>query len=101
MLIVSLALMVIGAIIIFVGFKVKQRGKTSFIAGNNSVFIPKNETKLAKQIGFIIMFFGLITMLFPIVHHFFNNIEGTYFAILAGIHILAVFVFMLMDQMEN
>lgn len=100
MLVISLVFIVLGLVIIFVGFSIKQKGKTSFIAGNNEVFVPKNEKKLAGRLGFVIMLFGLETVLFPIVYQFLNGIEGYHFAILAVPHMLAVFVLMLIDQME-
>ena len=100
MLVVSLVVMVIGVIIIFVGWNVRKKGTTAFIAGNNEVFVPKNERKLADRIGSLVMLFGAITILFPIAFQLINGIEGFHFAILAGIHLLFVFIFMLLDQME-
>jgi hypothetical protein len=101
MLVISLMLMALGSVIVYVGFSIKRKGKTSFIAGNNEVFLPKNEKKLAGRIGFVIMLFGMETVLFPVVYQFLNGIEGYHFAVLAVLHILAVFTLMLADQMER
>lgn len=40
--------MVLGLFIIFVGYSLRRKGKTSFIAGNHKVFVPKDEKKLAE-----------------------------------------------------
>lgn len=101
MLVISLMLMALGSVIVYVGFSIKRKGKTSFIAGNNEVFLPKNEKKLAGRIGFVIMLFGMETVLFPVVYQFLNGIEGYHFAVLAVLHIFAVFFLMLIDQMER
>ena len=52
---IYLVLMAIGLVIIAVGFIVKRTGKTSFIAGYNEIFVPKNEKKLAGQIGIVLV----------------------------------------------
>ncbi|NHM34031.1 hypothetical protein G8761_26290 [Bacillus sp. C11] len=65
------------------------------------MFVPKNEKKLAGRIGFVVMLFGVETALFPVVFKFFYSIEGYHFAVLAVLHIFAVFFLMLIDQMER
>jgi hypothetical protein len=100
MILISLGVMVLGILIIFVGYSLRRKGKTSFIAGNNEFFVPKNEKKLAERIGLVIILFGVETTLFPVVFQLIEGIEGYHFAILALLHILAVFVLMLSDQME-
>ncbi len=100
MLVISLGVMTLGILIIFVGVSLRIKGKTSFIAGNNEVFVPKNEKKLAERIGLVIILFGIETVLFPVVFQLVKGIEGYHFAILALIHILVVFVLMFFDQME-
>lgn len=47
MLLPPFVLTVIGILLILSGNSIRKRGKTSFIAGNNDVFIPKNEKKMA------------------------------------------------------
>ncbi|RFU60924.1 hypothetical protein [Peribacillus glennii] len=101
MLVISLVLMVLGVVIIYVGFSVTRKGKTSFIAGNNELFFPKNEKKLAGRIGLVIMLFGVETFLFPAIYHFLDGVEGDHFAVLAVLHILCVFILMIADQMER
>ncbi|MBM7602765.1 putative sodium:solute symporter family permease YidK [Metabacillus crassostreae] len=101
MLTVSIVLMVLGVVIVIVGFSVNRKGKTSFIAGNNEMFVPKNEKKLAERIGFVIMLFGIETVLFPVIYKYIHGVEGYHFAVIAVFHIFAVFVFMLLDQMER
>ena len=91
----------LGLVIIVVGSAVKRKGKTSFIAGYNEVFVPKDEKKLAGQIGFVMMLFGVETICFPLVFQFLKGIEGYHFALLAGLHILAVLILMLVDQMNG
>ncbi|MCM3217730.1 hypothetical protein M3612_24995 [Niallia taxi] len=100
MLVISLGVMALGILIIFVGFSLRKKGKTSFIAGNNEVFVPKNEKKLAERIGLVIILFGIETVLFLVFFQLIKGIEGYHFAILALIHILVVFVLMFFDQME-
>ncbi|MBO1580447.1 hypothetical protein [Bacillus sp. XF8] len=101
MLAISLIFMALGIVIIFVGYSLRRKGKTSFIAGNNEVFVPKNEKKLAERIGLVIILFGLETVLFPIIFQVFNGIEGYHFTILVFLQILVVFILMLVDQMER
>jgi len=96
----SLGVMALGVLILFVGYSLKRKGKTSFIAGNNEVFVPKDEQKLADRIGLVVIIFGIETVLFPIIFQFIKGIEGYHFAILALIHIFVVFLLMLFDQME-
>jgi len=97
----SLVLIALGFIIIFVGFSVIRKGKTSFIAGNHDFFVPKNEKKLAKQIGFVIILFGAETVMIPVIYPFLKGIEGYHFAVLAVLHMLAVFILMVIDQIER
>ncbi|WP_462409886.1 hypothetical protein [Neobacillus sp. Marseille-QA0830] len=100
MLVISLGVMALGILIIFVGFSLRRKGKTSFIAGNNEVFVPKNEKKLAVRIGLVIIIFGIETVLFPALFQLIKGIEGYHFVILALFHVLVVFVLMFIDQME-
>lgn len=100
MLAISLFVMALGIVIIFVGYSLRRKGKTSFIAGNNEVFIPKDEKKLAERIGLVVILFGAETVLFTVVFQVINGMEGCHFAILALLHILVVFVLMYFDQME-
>ncbi|CAG9614845.1 hypothetical protein BACCIP111899_04078 [Bacillus rhizoplanae] len=97
---ISLCVMALGILIIFVGYSLRRKGETSFIAGNNKVFIPKDEKKLAERIGLVVILFGAETVLFPVVFQVINGIEGYHFAILALLHILVVFVLMFCDQMK-
>ena len=98
---IYVVLMAIGLVMIAVGFVVKQNGKTSFMAGYNEIFVPKNEKKLAGQIAFVMVLFGVETIGFPVVYQFFDGIEGYHFALLAGLHILAVLMLMLVDQING
>ncbi|OIK06294.1 hypothetical protein BIV59_21570 [Bacillus sp. MUM 13] len=100
MLIASLAIMAAGILIFIAGYSLRKRGKTSFIAGNNKVFVPNNEKKLAGRIGTVVMLFGSITILFPIVFQMIDGLEGYHFAIIAAVHLVAVFVIMGLDQMH-
>ncbi|WEG14522.1 hypothetical protein PU629_09250 [Pullulanibacillus sp. KACC 23026] len=99
MLAFSLAIVIGGCFITFVGYSVKKKGSTSFIAGNNVVFIPKNEKKLASRIGINGMIFGIEVVSFPIIYQLYD-LRGSYIAILAVIHLLIVFILMLLDQFE-
>ena len=98
---VSMGIMAAGIAIIVVGFSIKKKGKTSFIAGNNEIFVPKNEKKLAGRIGWLVILFGMETFLFPLFFQWISGITGTHFAVLAGFQLLVVFLFMLMDQFEK
>ena len=98
MLAASLGIMAAGIVIIVVGISIKRKGKTSFIAGNNEIFVPKDEKKLAGRIGLIVILFGVESFLFPLVFQLIEGMTGTHFAVLAGLQLLAIFFFMLMDQ---
>ncbi|RDI45566.1 hypothetical protein [Falsibacillus pallidus] len=100
MLAISLAVIIGGLLIIFVGYSVKKKGKTSFIAGNNEVFTPKNEKTLAARSGINIIVFGIEVVLFPIAYHFIE-LEGSILAILAVAHLLIFFLLMVLDQLEK
>ena len=100
MLVPSVVLAVIGILLILSGNSIRKRGKTSFIAGINEVFIPKNEKKLAERIGWLLILFGFETVSFPMVFYFIKIIEGYHYAILAIFHLIIVFIFMCMDQLE-
>ena len=100
MLVASIGLGVIGVIIIIGGYLIRQNGNTSFIAGNNKVFVPRNEVKLANRIGWVVMLFGLEIMWFPLIFHFIKFIEGYHFVIIAVLHLLLVIMFMIMDQLN-
>lgn len=67
---------------------------------NNAVFVSKNEKKLAERIGLVVILFGVETVLFPVVYQFLNGVEGYHFVVLAVLHILALFILMVIDQME-
>ncbi|WP_433750489.1 hypothetical protein [Falsibacillus pallidus] len=99
MLAISLAVIIGGLLIIFVGFSVKKKGKTSFIAGNNEVFVPKNEKRLAARVGINIIIFGLEVVLFPIAYQIID-LEGSFLGILAVVHLLIFFLLMVLDQLE-
>jgi hypothetical protein len=100
MLVPSVVLMVIGIVLIISGNSIRKRGKTSFIAGINEVFIPKNEKKLAERIGWLLILFGFETVAFPMFFYFIKILQGYHFAILAIIHLVIVFIFMFIDQLE-
>lgn len=101
MIAVSIVVIILGLVIMYVGKKVEQSGKTSFIAGNNEWFVPKYEKKLAERIGFVLILFGLETVLFPIVLQLVKGVEGYYFAIVALFHIFIVFALMIIDQITT
>ncbi|MFB6467200.1 hypothetical protein ACE38V_10275 [Cytobacillus sp. Hz8] len=98
---VSLILMAIGIFITMIGYSIYHKGKTSFIAGFNEVFIPKNEKKLARQIGCVIIIFGIETFLFPIAYQIIDGLVGFHLTILSFLHILVVLLFMLSDQLSQ
>lgn len=100
MIYISLGLIVIGLIIISIGLSIRRRGETSFIAGNNVLFVPKNEKKLAERIGLVLSTFGFVTVMFPIVYQLVDGVEGYYYAVIAVIHLLSVFILMMLDQLE-
>ncbi|MED2971857.1 hypothetical protein P4361_06170 [Fictibacillus sp. B-59209] len=101
MLLKSLGVAAIGVLILFVGWMIKCSGTASFVAGYRQTFFPRNEKKLASRIGIIIMVFGCITILFPIVHLFIDGLRGSFYALLAGCHLLAVFIVIAIDQVKN
>lgn len=97
MLIPSLLVSIAGILILIVGLYVRKKEKTSFIAGHNA----RDEKKLAKRIGWIIILFGVETFLFPIIFQLLPRIDGTAFLVLAMIHLAAVFVVILADQLSQ
>lgn len=101
MLIPSLLVSAAGTLMIIVGLYVRKKGKTTFIAGNNQMFHAKNEKRLASQIGWILTFFGIETVLFPIIFQLIPGIDGTIFFVLAIINLAAVFVVMIADQLRQ
>ncbi|MFP3512942.1 hypothetical protein SB775_25710 [Peribacillus sp. SIMBA_075] len=101
MLLISLCVVALGILFIYIGFIMKKKGTTTFIAGYNNTFFPKNEAKLANWIGLIIIIFGIVTILFPIAFQIFDGLEGYHFAIIAIGHIIAVFIAILLDQLSN
>lgn len=86
---------------VYVGYSIKKRQNTSFVAGNNEIFVPKNERKLAGRIGLIIMLIGIETIVFPAVFQLISVVNGIHFAILAVINIALIFICMLIDQLEG
>ena len=100
MLVASIIMGIIGFLISLGGYSIRNKGDTSFIAGNNKVFIPRNEKKLADRIGWVVLAFGIETIVFPIVFYFIKVIEGYHFVILAVLHLFVVFIYMFLDQME-
>lgn len=96
---ISLAIIFGGLIIIFEGFSIKRKGKTSFIAGNNDIFIPNDEKKLASRLGINVVIFGVEIILFPIVYYFIE-LRGNYIVILAVFHLLIFFLLMFLDQLK-
>lgn len=101
MLAVTVVIMALGLVIIGVGIYIRGKGKTAFIAGNNEVFVPKNEKRLAGRIGAAVLLFGIETVLFPLLYQLIDGLKGCHFAVLAVVHLLAVLVFMVMDQIER
>ncbi|MCP8968458.1 hypothetical protein [Ectobacillus ponti] len=95
---VSFGLMIAGALIAYIGYSVRRKGLTAFLAGNQDVFVPKNEKVLAGRIGLVIMLFGVETLLFPLAFQLIPGVSGTHFAVLAALHLLATFLCMLFDQ---
>ncbi|WP_409295871.1 hypothetical protein V1498_20395 [Peribacillus sp. SCS-26] len=101
MLIPSLILTAFGILIMIIGTLIIRKGKTSFIAGNHEMFVPKNEKKLAAQIGWVVIAFGLEAILFPIAFQISDIVVGWHFAVLAGMNVLVVLFFMLIDQLSQ
>lgn len=97
--ILSLGVMAAGFFIIAAGILICRNGSVSFIAGSGDMFRPYNEAKLAKRFGWTVISFGIWTILFPILFHLLHGLTGSHFVILAAVHLGAVFVFMLIDQM--
>ncbi|WP_241765073.1 hypothetical protein [Bacillus mycoides] len=61
----------------------------------------KNEKKLAKQIGKVIIAFGFETMLLIVVNVFIINVDGFFYGVLAILHILIVLFLLVMDQLNH
>ena len=100
MLFASMIMGVLGLLISMGGYSIRKKGSTSFIAGNNTVFRPRNEGKLADRIGWVVLLFGIETMAFPIFFYFMKFVEGYHFVILAVFHLFLVFIFMFLDQVR-
>lgn len=101
MLIPSLLVSIGGILLIKVGLYVRKKEKTSFIAGHRQLFHVRDEKKLASRIGWVVVLFGIETVLFPIIFQLIPRIDGTVFLGLAMIHLAAVFVVILADQLSQ
>ena len=101
MLVASIGLGIIGILFLIGGYLIRKNGHTSFIAGNNKVFMPRNEMKLANRIGLVVMLFGFETIMFPLLFHFIRFVEGYHFVSIAVLHLLLVFMFMILDQLSS
>ncbi|ETT84685.1 hypothetical protein C174_02314 [Bacillus mycoides FSL H7-687] len=77
-----------------------KKGKVNFFAGVREGML-KNEKKLAKQIGKVIIAFGFETMLLIVVNVFIINVDGFFYGVLAILHILIVLFLLVMDQLNH
>jgi hypothetical protein len=100
MLVKLVTVLLFGCFFIFLGFFIWKKGSTSFIAGYKEMFTPKNEKKLAKRIGILIMIFGAETIVLLMTNLFVIEFQGYYYAVLAMLHLLFVFFLIMMDQLE-
>lgn len=89
--------LIAGFFFIYIGRRVWVKGNTRFIAGYGETFVPKNEQKLARGFGLIIIIFGIESIIFPILSFFVNGL-GLYYGILIAINLLSVFFIMVKDQ---
>ncbi|AKO92300.1 hypothetical protein [Priestia filamentosa] len=86
--------------IIYVGVKIRKRERVDFIAGYNVIFKPRNEKKLAKRVGVLVMLFGIETIVFITLSLFLSNLVGFY-GTLVVLNILFIGIFIIVDQLSN
>lgn len=77
-----------------------EKGNTNFIAGYGKIFTPKDEKKLAKGIGLIIMLFGFESIIFSILSLFFEGL-GFYYGLLIALNFFSIFGLMIKDQVQG
>ena len=86
--------------IIYVGVKIGKREKVDFIAGYNVIFKPRNEKKLAKRVGALVMLFGIETIVFITLSLFLSNLGGFY-GTLVVLNVLFIGIFFFFYQLLN
>ncbi|RAS75854.1 hypothetical protein [Priestia endophytica] len=86
--------------IIYVGIRIGRREKVDFIAGYNVIFKPRNEKKLAKRVGALVMLFGIETIVFITLSLFLSNLEGLYGTFVV-LNVLFLGIFIIIDQMST
>jgi hypothetical protein len=86
--------------IIYVGVKIGKREKVDFIAGYNVIFKPRNEKKLAKRVGALVMLFGIETIIFITLSLFLLNLGGLYGTFVV-LNVLFLGIFIIIDQMST
>ncbi|WP_409290597.1 hypothetical protein [Peribacillus sp. SCS-37] len=75
-----------------------RKGKTSFIAGNHEMFVPKNEKNWQRRCDGWSSLLGSRRFCFPLHFRSVSKWRAG-IAVLAGMNVLIVLIFMLIDQL--
>lgn len=91
---------ILSSFFVFLGLYVWKKGSVNFLAGYQKETIT-HEKRLAKNIGLVIIAFGiesaLVIGIFLYIYHF----ETFYFGILAMIHVLIILSLFIMNQFKR
>lgn len=72
----------------------------SFLAGYAKDKV-NNEKLMAKRIGLVIILFGFETILLIAVNLYIMPVDALIYGILAGLHVLAILLVMVLTQISN
>ena len=90
----------LGSFFILLGLFIWRKGSMSFLAGYAKDKV-NNEKLMAKRIGLVIILFGFETILLIAVNLYIMPVDALIYGILAGLHVLAILLVMVLTQISN
>lgn len=90
----------LGSFFILLGLFIWKKGSVSFLAGYAKDKV-KNEKLMAQRMGLLVILFGFETILLIAVSLYVMPVEALIYGVLAGLHVLAILLVMVLTQMSN
>ncbi|HLR69010.1 MAG TPA: hypothetical protein VK105_18150 [Virgibacillus sp.] len=91
--------LIIGVILIWIGYIARTKGIFSLLAGFWITWEPVNNEKLGKRIGNLFIILGILAILTAVFTIWFGAVVGKISAILALIDAIMIFIVIGLDQM--
>lgn len=88
----------IGVLLIWIGYIARTKGITSILAFFWITWEPVNNEKLGNRVGILFVFLGILAILTAIFTIWFGSVVGEVSGVIALIHVVFIFIVIGVDQ---